>query len=176
MSRTSLFSRQLTPWLAGASLSIATLAGAGQQPTVVVQDDDITIRGCVGRVQPGSVAATPMLVWTRGDIMLSNASAIRAGQLTERVFYWLDDDEDLSKYVGQMIEVEGDLGDFQKGEVDIERDGDFTEIELTLGGETEKARVPTKWLEAPRSEGEFDIVARKIDVDDVRVLGACPTR
>jgi hypothetical protein len=176
MWRRSLFSKRLTPWLAGASLSVARLAGAGQQPTVVVQDDDITIRGCVGRVQPGSVSTTQMLVWTRGDIMLSNASAIRSGQLAERVFYWLDDDEDLSKHVGQMIEVEGDLGDFEKGEVDIEKDGDFTEIELKLAGETEKARVPTKWLSEPRGEGEFDIVARKIDVDDVRVLGACPTR
>jgi hypothetical protein len=89
------------------------------------------------------------------------------------VFYWLEDDEDLSKHVGQMIEVGGDLGDFEKGEVDIEKDGDFTEIELKLDGKTEKARVPSAWLGAPRGEGEFDIVARKIDVDKVTVLGTC---
>ena len=173
---TSSFSKRLTPWLAGASLSIATLAAAGQQPAVAVRGDDITIRGCVGRAQPGTATNAPMLVWTRGDIMLSNASAIGAAQSTGRVFYWLEDDEDLSKHVGQMIEVEGDLGDFQKGEVDIDRDGDFTKIELKLGGKTEKARVPTTWLGAPQGEGDFDIVARKIDVDDVKVLGTCPTR
>ncbi len=176
MSGTSLFSKRLTPWLAGASLSIATLAAAGQQPAVVVQDDDITIRGCVGRAQPGTATNAPMLVWTRGDIMLSNATAIGAALSADRVFYWLDDDDDLSKHVGQMVEVKGDLGDFQKGEVDIDKDGDFTEIELKLGGKTEKARVPTTLIGAPRGEGEFDIVARKIDVDDVKVLGACPTR
>jgi len=175
MITTSSLSKRLTPWLAGASLSIATLAAAGQQ-AVVVQDDDITIRGCVGRAQPGTASHASMLVWTRGDIMLSNASAIGAAQSTGRVFYWLEDDEDLSKHVGQIIEVKGDLGDFQKGEVDIDKDGDFTKIELKLGGKTEKARVPTTWLGAPQGEGDFDIIARKIDVDDVKVLGACPRR
>jgi hypothetical protein len=170
------FCKRLTPWLAGASLSIATMAAANQQPAVVVNDDDITIRGCVGRVQPGSVTTAPLLVWTRGDIMLGNASALGTGRLTERVFYWLDDDEDLSKHIGQMIEVKGDLGDIEKGEVDIERDGDFTKIELKLDGKTEKARVPTAWLGVPRGEAEFDIVTRKIDVDEVTVIGACPIR
>ena len=172
---THLFSRRLTPWFAAASLSVTTLAAAGQQ-SVVVDDDEITIRGCVGQATPGSRADDRMLVWTRGDIMLSNPSALRSGQLAERVFYWLDDDEDLSKHVGQMIEVKGDLGDFEKGEVEFDKDGDFTKIELKLDGETERARVPTAWLGPTRSEGEVDIVARKIDVDSVKVLGACPVR
>jgi hypothetical protein len=169
------FSKRLTMWMAGASLSIATAAAAGQQ-AVVVKGDDITLRGCVSRVSPGSVGAAPMLVWTRGDIMLSNATAIDAEELTSRVFYWLDDDEDLAKHVGQMIEVKGELGDFKKGEVEIDRDGDFTTVELKLDGKEEKARVPTAWLGAPRDEGEFEIVARKIDVDKVSLLGACPAR
>lgn len=174
MTRT--WSRKLTMSLAAASLSFATLAAAGQQPSVVVNDDEITIRGCVGRVTPGGPADERMLVWTRGDIMLSNPSALRSGQLAERVFYWLDDDDDLSKHVGQMIEVKGDLGDFEKGEIEFDRDGDFTEIELKLDGKTEKARVPNALLGPYRSEGEIDIVSRKIDVDDVKVIGACPVR
>ncbi|HEU4693833.1 MAG TPA: hypothetical protein VFS23_35960 [Vicinamibacterales bacterium] len=172
---TQIFSRGLTTWLAAASLSVATIAAAGQQTTVVVNNDDITIRGCAGRASPG--AAERMMVWTRGDIMLSNPSGLRSGQLADRVFYWLDDDEDLSKYVGQMIEIKGDLGDFEKGEVEFDRDGDFTDIKLKLDGKTEKARVPTSWLGgAARGEGDVDIIARKIDVDDVKVLGACPAR
>ena len=174
MTRT--WSRKLTMSLAAASLSFATLAAAGKQPSVVVNDDEITIRGCVGRVTPGGPADERMLVWTRGDIMLSNPSALRSGQLAERVFYWLDDDDDLSKHVGQMIEVKGDLGDFEKGEIEFDRDGDFTEIELKLDGKTEKARVPNALLGPHRSEGEIDIVSRKIDVDDVKVIGACPVR
>ena len=89
---TQTLSRRLTMWLAAASLSAATLAAAGQQPNVVVDDDEITIRGCVGRMSPGP-ASERMLVWTRGDIMLSNPNALRSGQLAERVFYWLEDDE-----------------------------------------------------------------------------------
>lgn len=176
---TQLRSRRLTTLLAAASLSVTTLAAASQQPNVVVNDDDITIRGCVGPAAPRGVADERMLVWTRGDIMLSNPSALRSGQLAERVFYWLDedDDEDLAKHVGQIVEVKGDLGDFEKGEVDFDKDGDFTKIELKLDGKTERARVPTAWLgAAARGEGDIDIVTRKIDVDSVKVLGACPVR
>jgi hypothetical protein len=172
---TQVFSRGLTTWLAAASLSATTLAAAGQRPTVVVDDDEITIRGCVGRVSPGAASERTM-VWTKGDIMLSNPSALRSGQLAERVFYWLEDDEDLSKHIGQMVEVKGDLGDFEKGEVEFDKDGDFTKIELKLDGKTEKARVPTSWLGPHRGEDDVDIVARKINVDDVKVLGACPVR
>ena len=170
------YSRRLTMWVAGASLSVAAAAAASQQTAVTVRGDDITIRGCVSRVQPASIGSAPMLVWSRGDIMLGNASALNAAQLTDRVFYWLDDDEDLAKHMGQMIEVKGDLGDFEKGEVEIDRDGEFTEIELKLDGKKEKARLPTAWLPVPRGEGEFDIVARKVDVDKVSVIGACAGR
>ena len=82
-----------------------------------------------------------------------------------RVFYWLEDDEDLSKHVGQLVEIEGDLEDFEIGEIEIDRDGDFTEIELDLEGRKEKARVPTSWLPGIGSDGdrEFEIAARKHD-------------
>lgn len=168
------FRSMVTSSLMGLTLSIAAVVSA-QQPTVVVDDDDITIQGCVGRVSPGSLPAQPLLVWTRGDIMLSSARSMSgpSGTLPERVFYWLDDDEDLSKHVGRMIEVKGELGEFEKGEIEIERDGEFTNIEMKLGGKTEKARVPTAWFGAPRSEGEFEIATRKIDVESVNILGAC---
>jgi hypothetical protein len=47
------------------------------------------------------------------------------------------------------------------------------QIEMKLDGKTEKARVPTAWFGAPRGEGEFEIITRRIDVDSVKVLGAC---
>ena len=158
-----------------AALSVATAAATTAQQTVVTGDGDITIRGCVGRVAPGGSQTQQMLVWTRGDIMLSNAASVGAvtpTSVTERVFYWLDDDDDLSKYVGQMVEVKGELGDFKKGELTIKHDGEFTNIELDLAGKKDKARVPTSWL-GPRNEGEFDIASRKIDVDKVSVIGSC---
>jgi hypothetical protein len=161
------------PVALAATVSTAALA---QQSSVVVDDDEITIRGCVGRAPITNATAQQVLVWTRSDLMLGNAMAVRNGQpsaLNGGVFYWLDDDDSLTKHVGQMVEVKGDLGDFKKGEIDIERDGDFTKIELKLDGKKEKARVPTAWLGTPARDAEIDIVSRKVDVDKVTVLGAC---
>ncbi len=163
--------------LATAALSLSIGAAVfAQQPSVTVRGDDITIRGCVGRAAPGTGLTRPSLVWTRSDIMLSNAMSV-GGQapaaLTDRVFYWLDDEEDLAKHIGQQVEIKGDLGDFKKGEIEMKRDGEFTEIELKLGDKKEKARVPTSWLGPPASEGDVQIISRKIDVDKVKVIGAC---
>ena len=158
-----------------AAFSVAMVATGSAQQTVVTGDGDITIRGCVGRVAPGGAQAQQMLVWTRGDIMLSNATPVGtspAASVAERVFFWLDNEDDLSKHMGQMVEVKGELGDFEKGELTIKRDGEFTEIELDLAGKKDKARVPTSWL-GPRNEGEFDIASRKIDVEKVSVIGSC---
>jgi hypothetical protein len=46
--------------------------------------------------------------WSRGDIMLINALFSGDGQsarLADRVFYWIDNDKDLAKHVGQMVEI-----------------------------------------------------------------------
>jgi hypothetical protein len=161
--------------------AFVAIVGA-QQPAVTVDDDDITIRGCVRQVD--LQASTPsLLVWSRGDLMLMGAAAasgdapnpIGTAGFAGRVFYWLDDDEDLAKHVGQHIEISGDLKEIEKGEIEIKRDGAFTKIEIELDDEKETARVPTSWLGVPAgdNEREFDIVARRVDVDDVRVLGAC---
>jgi hypothetical protein len=165
------------------ALLAATIAGASsaaQQPIVTVHDHDITIRGCVRNADARSVIPTNMLVWSRGDIMLAGVTSLGSNQLGTagilgRVFYWLKDDDDLAKHVGQMVEVKGDLEDFEIGEVEIDREGDFTEIKLDLDGKKEKARVPTAWLRGTGADRdqEFEIVARRIDVDEVRVLGAC---
>jgi hypothetical protein len=167
--------------IAMATAFVAATVGA-QQPAVTVDDDDITIRGCVRKVdlQTGTPS---LLVWSRSDLMLVGAAAagtdapnpIGTAGFAGRVFYWLDDDEDLAKHVGQQIEIRGDLEEIEKGEIEIKQDGAFTKIEIELDGENETARVPTSWLGLPAGdkEREFDIVARRVDVDDVRVLGAC---
>lgn len=176
MTRTTTLFSGLAPFFMGASVLFTMAASAPQQPAVSVHGDDITIRGCVGRAA-GSFSNEPTLVWSRGDIMLMNAlfNDGKSPALSDRVFYWLDDKEDLAKHVGQLVEIKGDLGDFKKGEVKFDRDGEFTKVELKLGGKTEKLRMPTNWL-AARGEDEIEIVSRKIDVDKVKVLGACPTR
>jgi hypothetical protein len=170
-----------TSFACSAAAAVAIVASLGaQQPTVAIDDDDITMRGCIRQVDIRTT--TPlMLVWGRGDLMMVGAisefapNPIATTGLAGRVFYWLDDDEDLAKYVGQQIEVKGELEDIEKGKIEIEQHGAFTEIELKLDGKEEKARVPTSWLGAPSGDKdrEFEIVARHIDVKNVRVLGAC---
>ena len=159
----------------GLLLSASAVVLAAQQPSINVHGDDITIRGCVGRGSADNFGTERTLVWSRSDIMLRNV--IDAGSSTafpDKVFYWLNDDEDLAKHVGKMVEVKGDLGDFKRGEVEMKRDGQFTNITLKLGDKTEKARVPSSWLGAQGGEGSFDFPTRRVDVDSVKVLGNCP--
>jgi hypothetical protein len=173
----------------GLSFAVAAAAAiplAAQQPAVTVDGDDITITGCIGKVDTQVPAPPAMLVWSRSDIMLAGVKAggegapnpVGTSGVSGRVFYWLDDDEDLSKHVGQRVEIKGELEDFEKGEIEIKQDGEFTEITLDLDGKEEKARVPTSWLQDAGADKEqsYEIAARRFDVEDIRVLGACDER
>jgi hypothetical protein len=108
-----------------------------------------------------------------------------AHDLASRVLYWIEDEDDLDEHVGQMVEVRGELEGLETGELEIERDGAYTEIRLELDGDEEKIRVPTAWLTGPSvgrasrdddDDLDIEIATRKIDVKDVKVLGPCPVR
>jgi hypothetical protein len=159
------------------SAAAVTLAGLGAAASASADDDkNIVIRGCVTDATAPSVIAPSTLVWSRSDIMLAAAEArSTAVPLRDRVFYWLDDDEDLSKYRGQRVEIRGELEDLEKGKVEVDRKDDYTRVKLHLDGKDEEAKVPSSWLNewASKKDQEFDIVARRIDVKKVNVLGAC---
>ena len=167
--------------VAASCLASAVAASSPQQATVTVNGDDITLTGCV--VPAAQTVASPeALIWTRGQMMLAGAgaaagtapNAIGARGIAGRVFYWLDDEDGLRKHVGQRVEVKGELEDFEEGEIEVERDGEFTEIELDIDGRKEEARVPTAWLGAAApDDATFKIVAREVDVKTIKVLGAC---
>jgi hypothetical protein len=163
------------------AVTIAGASSAAQLPIVTVDDDDITIRGCVRNTDVRNGIPTNMLVWSRGDIMLAAATSLDSHPVGTagvggRVLYWLENDDNLAKYVGQVVVVKGDLKDFETGEVEIERVDDFfTKIELDLDGKKEKAQVPTAWLRGTGADRDrkFEIAARRVDVDQVRVIGTC---
>jgi hypothetical protein len=153
------------------------------QGAMTVSGDDVTIRGCVRTVDPAAAAVPSQLVWSRNNVMITGIPNVdlpvaTSGTARPRFFYWLEDDEDLAKHIGQMVEVKGDLEDFEKGEVEIDRDGDSTEIKVKWGGKEQKATIPTAWLKGTGldKDQEYDIIARRIDVDDVRLIGACSDR
>jgi len=162
-----------------AAVAAATMVSlTAQQPGLSVDKDDIIIRGCVTRAERHQTPVERVpLVWSRNDILVTleaGPAGSGEGSPAGRLLYWLDD-EDLSEHVGQRVEIKGDLKDVEKGQIEIDRDDDFTTITLEFDGREEKARVPTPWLHAWGSDDkrEFQVVVQKVDVDDVRVLGAC---
>ena len=156
--------------------AFVAIAGFGAAASAPADDEHIVIRGCVTDAKAPSVVAPHSFVWSRSDIMLAAAEArSTAVPLRDRIFYWLDEDDDLGKYRGQQVEVQGELEDIEKGKVEIDRKDDYTKVKLKLDGKTEEAKVPSSWLNewANSKDQKFDIVARRIDVKKVEVLGAC---
>src|SRR5262245_22872809 len=98
----------------GIALTVGLLALPGARPRAaeasVAIDDDFVITGCLTDAQAPTVIAPSTLVWTRSDIMLAAADArADAVPMRDRVFYWLDDEEDLAKYRGRRVEIKGEL-------------------------------------------------------------------
>jgi hypothetical protein len=124
-----------------------------------------------------------MLVWSGRNIMLTGLTplttsapdAVGTSGLTSRTFYWIDDD-DLFEHIGQMVEVRGDIKDFDDTEVRIRHADGFTEIDFDA--KTERVRLPTSWLRGPGEHRDvsFDVIARRIDVDEVFPLASCSFR
>jgi len=185
--------------ICGAFAVIAAIASATpqqsfamtQQSVFIVGDDDVMIRGCVRPADPRAYSPVEMLVWGQGNVMLTGISgltpvtplgntppyAVGTSGFATRVFYWMDND-DLREYLGQMVEVRGDLKAFERDEVKIDREGDYTKIELDVHDQKETIWLPTSWLigTGTATGQNIDIVARRIDVDDIMVLGVCNLR
>ena len=173
-----------------AIVAFTMAAPVAAQHAVHIDGNTITLRGCVSPVSAQLNMPFETLVWSRGGILTAGTAvadtAVRASaqDLAGRVLYWIDDD-DLQDHIGKIVEVRGDLEDIETGELEIDRDDDFTEIRLELDGKDEKIRVPTSWLETPSvaraSRGadddvELKIATRKVDIEDVKVVGSCQVR
>jgi hypothetical protein len=174
---------------AGLVAMALSASAATAQHAVHIEGDTITMRGCVTAATADLQMPFETLMWSRGGILTAGAmtadmpARASAEELASRVLYWIDDDA-LKDHVGRMVEVKGDLEDVESGELEIERDGDFTEIRLELDGREDTIRVPTSWLEPrsvtrasrtddPDDDIDIDIATRKVDVNDVKVLGPC---
>jgi hypothetical protein len=155
---------------------------AAQQPIVTIEGDNIAITGCFARVTASPSMAPTSLLWSKGDLMLASAAAAGANVavpvgtsgVSDRVFYWLNNEDDMAKYLGQRVRITGEVDDFQKGEIEIDRDGDYANVKLEIDKQDEDIRIPMAFLgRGIRDDVNIDIVARKVDVDDVDVLGPC---
>jgi hypothetical protein len=182
------------------TLAVSALAATLLSPAAIGDaaaaraNDKVKITGCVIRTNDqGSGGNRSLVVWSRGDVVFSNAvvefePASDSKEVARVVgtsgggipiFYWLDDEDDLSKHVGQSVELTGELdNDFESGEIKFDRKGEFTEIEFEADGKEVKARVPTAMLtnandkESDKDDRKYNIVVRRVDVDDVKMLSA----
>ena len=175
--------------IAGLLAAAVGASTAAAQHAVHIDGDKITVRGCVSGATAELRMPFETLLWSRGGMLTAGTDIASAAvtadsrDLGSRVLYWIDDD-DLAEHAGKMVEIKGDLGELKTGEIEIDRDGDFTEIKLELDGDEHEIRDPSAWLErssvarASRdaSDREIEIATRKVDVDEVNVLGSCPIR
>ncbi len=92
------------------------------------------------------------------------------------MLYWLDDDDDeVAKLMGQLIEVTGEVeGDVKRGEIKAERENGMIELEINAAGRKAKVKladVPSA-IGAPGSvkdrEVELPYLVRKLDVKSAK--------
>ncbi|HEY7450061.1 MAG TPA: hypothetical protein VH702_18025 [Vicinamibacterales bacterium] len=184
--------------ISGTALAMAFLVPAvGSTAVAARENDKVKITGCVIRTNDqGSGGNRSLVVWSGGDVVFANAVvefepssdskelgkvvATSGGGLP--IFYWLDDDEDLGKHVGQSVELTGEVDDdFERGEMKFDRKGEFTEIEFEVNGKDVKARVPTSMLVNAEDKDndkdrKYNVVVRRVDVDAVKMLSASCNR
>ena len=83
------------------ALTSAVSLGA-QQPGLRIDEDDITIRGCVTRAERYAPVDRMPLVWSRHDILVSivDGRSDRPGSERPegRLFYYLDDEDSHGAY------------------------------------------------------------------------------
>ena len=167
--------------VAGASLS--------SQAALAVQDEAVTITGCVVKGEGGYVllplpeqgGAGAMLppAGTSGSTSgTTGATDSPAG--TMRVLYWLDDDDEVDDHAGQRVQITGDLDDdIDKGEISVEREDDGTvELEFKHDGKTIQVKLP----DVPSTVGtagsitdkekDYEFAVRKINVKSVKTLAS----
>jgi hypothetical protein len=177
-------------FLGVACLSLTAGAASAQTRPAGDTDDQFVITGCVTRAADARTAGPhSMMVWSKGDVYLASPSTRIKPSETARpvgtagapgtLFYWLDDEDDFAKYTGQRVEIVGELSDeIDHAEIDMESEGEFTEVEFDAGGREARARIPSSWF-GPAVRGkdiESDVAFRTIDVEKVNPLGPCTAR
>ena len=162
---------------------------------VGLDEDDVVVTGCIIRGDDGDefllAHALPVAQGSEAGRAAGTSGAVRESGQT---LYWLedlDDDADLPNYLGRRVEIRGELeGDVEKGEMEIERDGDWVKVEIKADGKDVKARLPlVAFIPANSATGavgttgadledddeiELNVLVRKLEVKDVRVVaGSC---
>jgi hypothetical protein len=167
---------------AGLALSFAGFAG-GTAAVAAQGDKEIELTGCVVRDEGGdgflltNVPRTPTFQAAGADPVAPGPVGTSGAAAT--IFYWFDDDDELEEHVGHQVQVRGELeGDVKEGAIKLERKDNWTEITIESDGRDLKARVPQSlFVVRPAgatrsSDADVDVLVRKVDAKDVKMLAA----
>jgi len=174
---TSLFvTMALTLALTGAFTARPAAAGPAAA-------EDVSVTGCLIKASGDDDA---LLVTTLARVeappyTADGRAAERRAPTYMRVVYWLDGDhDDLDGHQGRIVEIRGELeGDIDRGEIKLERGDGRVDVEFKADGDRRlKARLPlmpaaavgTSGRDAREDSSEYDVIVRKLDVREVRML------
>ena len=133
--------------------------GAGLVPLYASgMQQRVTVTGCAVRADGD------------GDgFLLANA----VGQ-TKRMLYWLDDDDDeVKKLMGQLVEVTGDIeGEVKRAEIEIERENGMIELDIKSGGRKATVKLPEGAVAVGSCirEVELEYDVRKLEVKSAKSI------
>jgi len=161
-------------FLVSAFSIVLAAASAG-----VAAAQDVTLAGCVVKGEGHGYLLTNV----PGDVTItqSRSEKIEPGPVgtsgaSGTVFYWLEDDDDLSRQVGHRVEVRGELkGDVKAGELKVDPKRDWTELEIKSEGRQLTVQVPQTLFVVSRgtvTDDKLDILVRRVEPKRVRMLGA----
>ena len=142
------------------ALLVASAVGVGaQQATVstpaVPEGTEMTLTGCVVKGEGGYVLASggqtlsvQTMTTTAGTTSTPTAASINktatTAAPTARIFYWLQNDEAIKDYAGQVVELKGrTTGDLSAGEVEVEIEQGMVELEFKVDGRQVTVKVPS---------------------------------
>jgi hypothetical protein len=170
-----------------AAAIVLTALVAGSRPAhLTAADEKVTLTGCAVKGNgdgDGFLLANSVEQTTRTTTTPTPAGTVSSTTTTNemkpaRILYWLDDDDhEVAKLMGQLIEVTGEVeGDVKRGEIEVERENGMIELEIKTDGR--KANV--KLADVPSAIGtagsvkdhetELPYVVRKLDVKSAKSL------
>jgi hypothetical protein len=169
----------------GAMVLIGLVAASGPAP-VAAAEEKVTLVGCAvkgngdgdGFLLANSVEQTTRTTVTPTPVGPAVSQTTTNALKPARILYWLDDDDhEVAKLMGQLIEVTGEVeGDIKRGEIEVERENGMIELEIKAGGR--KANV--KLADVPSAVGtsgsvkdhevELPYLVRKLDVKSAKSI------
>ena len=156
---------------AGVAVGLSSVAATAQQ-------NQIAFHGCVTPgVDAGSYVMTNLM-----EMPEPGGSTMPEVEHGRRILYWLDNDDDVKKHIGGMVEVRGEFTKLEKSEIELkagrQKDGGLI-VEFEVPGKdvrASNAAVGAAVGTAGRVDAEKNDIPTflaHIDVKSVKAMGAC---